>query len=164
MKIQWMTPLINKIPDGIGETVLDTMKQNLEIFLSCWSRFICYFCKCMGPQRRSVCCNFHYLSSLVLRVWERDVEDEKERKQEIAKNAKDDGEKKERGGGREGLSAERRFKVCKLANKSKGEVGLWILDFCSLTDNCGNAATTHSLHYTNDNKHVNSQRHSHSLL
>ena len=32
-------------------------------------------------------------------VRERDVEDEKERKQEIAKNAKDDGERKERGGG-----------------------------------------------------------------
>ena len=48
--------------------------------------------------------------------------------QEIAKNAKVDGEKKERGG-REGLSAERHLKVCKLANKSKGEVGLWILDF-----------------------------------
>ena len=63
--------------------------------------------------------------------------------------------------GREGLSAERRFKVCKLANKSEEEVGLWILEFCSLADN---AATTHSLHYTNDNKHVNSQRHSHSLV
>ena len=37
--------------------------------------------------------------------------------------------KRKGGGGREGLSAERRFKVCKLANKSKGEVGLWILDF-----------------------------------
>ena len=58
----------------------------------------------MGPQRRSVCCNFHYLSSLVLRVCERDVEDEKERKQEIAKNAKDDGEKKERGGTRRVIS------------------------------------------------------------
>ena len=125
--IHWI--FIDSISDSIGETDLVTMKQGLKIFLSCWSRFICYFCKCMGPQRRSVCCNFHYLSSLVLRVWERYVEDEKERKQEIAKNAKDDGEKKERGGGREGLSAERRFKVCKLANKSKGEVGLWILDF-----------------------------------
>ena len=61
----------------------------------------------MGPQRRSVCCNFHYLSSLVLRVCERDVEDEKERKQEIAKNAKDDGEKKERGGIEKGIRGSR---------------------------------------------------------
>ena len=119
---------IDEIPDDVGETDLGMMKQGLKILLSCWSRFICYFCKSMGPQKRSVCCNFHYLSSLVLRVWERYVEDEKERKQEIAKNVKDDDEKKERGG-REGLSAERHFKVCKLANKSKGEVGLWILDF-----------------------------------
>ena len=119
---------IDEILDDIGETDLVTMRQGLKIFLSCWSRLICYFCKCMAPQRRSVCCDFRCSSSLVLRVWERYVEDEKEGKQEIAKNAKDDGEKKERGG-REGLSAERRFKVCKLANKSKGEVGLWILDF-----------------------------------
>ena len=51
------------------------MKQGLKIFLSCRGRFICYFCKCGGPQRRSVCCNFHCLSSPVLRVRERDVED-----------------------------------------------------------------------------------------
>ena len=58
----------------------------------------------MGPQRRSVCCNCHCLSSPVLKVRERYVEDE--RKQEIAKNAKDDDEKRKRKGGkaRRGIS------------------------------------------------------------
>ena len=88
---------MDNIPDSIGETDLGTMKQGLKILLSCRGRFICYFCMCMGPQRRSVCCNFHYLSSLVLRVRERYVEDE--RKQEITKSPEDDDEKKERGGG-----------------------------------------------------------------
>ena len=65
--------------------------------------------------------------------------------------------------GREGLSAERRFKVCKLANKSKGEVELLTLECCSLTDNCGNRDNSLT-HYTNDNKHVSSQCHSHTQI
>ena len=77
----------------------------------------------MGPQRRSVCCNFHYLSSLVLRVCERDVEDEKERKQEIAKNAKDDSEKKERGGRRDEKGYQRKdaLKYASWRIKAKGK-------------------------------------------
>ena len=80
---------------------------------------------------------------------------------EIAKNAKDDDEKREKGGIEKGCQWKQAFRM---ANRSKGEIGLWTLECCALTDNCGNTATTHSLHYTNDNKHVNSQRHSHSLV
>ena len=66
---------------------------------------------------------------------ERDVEDEKERKQEIAKNAKDDDEKREKGGIEKGYQWKQAFRM---ANRSKGEIGLWTLECCALTDNCGN--------------------------
>ena len=64
---------------------------------------------------------------------ERYVEDE--RKQEIAKNAKDDDEKREKGGIEKGYQWKQAFRM---ANRGKGEIGLWTLECCALTDNCGN--------------------------
>ena len=54
---------------------------------------------------------------------ERDVEDEKERKQEIAKNAKDDSEKKERGGRRDEKGYQRKdaLKYASWRIKAKGK-------------------------------------------
>ena len=51
---------------------------------------------------------------------ERYVEDE--RKQEIAKNAKDDDKKRKRGEIEEGYQ---RKQALKMANRSKREIGLW---------------------------------------
>ena len=47
--------------------------------------------------------------------------------------------------------------------RSKGEIGLWTLECCALTDNCGNRDNS-LIHYTNDNKHVSSQCHSHTQI
>ena len=60
---------------------------------------------------------------------------EDERKQEIAKNAKDDDEKRKKG------EIEKRYQrkqAFRMANRSKGEIGIWTLECCALTDNCGN--------------------------
>ena len=51
----------------------------------------------------------------------------------------------------------------RMANRSKGEIGLWTLECCALTDNCGNRDNS-LIHYTNDNKHVSSQCHSHTQI
>ena len=89
---------------------------------------------------------------------ERYVEDE--RKQEIAKNAKDDDKKRKRGESEKGYQ---RKHALKIATQNKGEVELLTLECCALTDNCGNRDNSLT-HYTNDNKHVSSQCHSHTQI
>ena len=70
---------------------------------------------------------------------ERYVEDE--RKQEIAKNAKDDDKKRKRGEIEKGYQ---RKQALTIATQNKGEVELCTLECCALT---AATATTHSVTY-----------------
>ena len=68
----------------------------------------------------------------------REIYVEDERKQEIAKNAKDDDEKREKGEIEKGYQRKQAFRM---ANRSKEEMGLWTLECCALTDNRDNSLT-----------------------
>ena len=75
-------------------------------------------------------------------VWEIYIEDEKERKQEIAKNPKDDDEKRKKGEIEKGYQRKQAFRM---ASRSKGEIGIWTLECCALTDNRDNSLTTRTI-------------------
>ena len=71
----------------------------------------------------------------------REIYVEDERKQEIAKNAKDD-EKRKKGEIEKGYQRKQAFRM---ANRSKEEMGLWTLECCALTDNRDNSLTTRTI-------------------
>ena len=154
--VHWIS--IGEIPDDIRETVLSTIQESFQCFCHVEVDFFVVY-----TSARDFRGGVFILATIAkvcqFIVW--DMLRSRARKQESQK-CEIWWWEKEKGGKREEESAERCFKAGSRRDndEKQGFGGLGILEFCSLTM----AATTHSPYDTNNNKHVSSQRHSHSLL